>query len=138
MKEPFDIELEGVTYSVFPEEEDIYAIFKEGVEHVKIQRDTESNWLKLDAETETPLFDNDEEVNRIGKAIESYQPDNEEDHSTGDNHFFYEIVDLQFKRGLFFLNAFQALAYLSYLGIVTNGCNYGNGEAARYSSAAKD
>jgi hypothetical protein len=79
MKEPFDIELEGVTYSVFPEEEDIYAIFKEGMEHVKIQKDTESNWLKLDPETETPLFVNDDEVNRIGKAIESYQPENEED-----------------------------------------------------------
>ena len=39
MQEPFDIELKGIIYSVFPEEEDTYTIFKEGVEYVKIQKD---------------------------------------------------------------------------------------------------
>ena len=73
MNEPFDLEINGITYSVFPEGEDIYAIFKEGVEHVKIQKDTEAHWLKLDPETEMPLFDNDEEVNTIGKEIANYK-----------------------------------------------------------------
>jgi len=41
MKEPFDIEIEDVVYSVFPEEEDTYVIFKEGVEYVQIIKDTE-------------------------------------------------------------------------------------------------
>ncbi len=73
MNEPFDVEINGITYSVFPEGEDIYAIFKEGVEYVKIQKDTEAHWLKLDPETEMPLFDNDEEVNSIGKEIADYK-----------------------------------------------------------------
>lgn len=73
MIEPFDVELNGFTYSVFPEGEDIYAIFKEGVEYIKIQKDTEAHWLKLDPETEMPLFDNDEETNQIGREIEAYK-----------------------------------------------------------------
>jgi hypothetical protein len=73
MTEPFDLEINGITYSVFPEGEDIYSIFKEGVEYVKIQKDTEAHWLKLDPETEMPLFDNDEEVNSIGREIANYK-----------------------------------------------------------------
>lgn len=73
MTEPFDLEINGFTYSVFPEGEDIYAIFKDGVEYVKIQKDTEAHWLKLDPETEMPLFDNDEEVNTVGRGIEAYK-----------------------------------------------------------------
>ena len=73
MNEPFDLEINGITYSVFPEGEDVYAIFKEGVEYVKIQKDTEAHWLKLDPETEMPLFDNDEEVNAIGRGIADYK-----------------------------------------------------------------
>ena len=80
MKEPFDIEINGIIYSVFPEEEDMFTIFKEGVEYVTIQKDTEQHWLKLDPITEMPLFDNDEEVNLIGREIENYkEEDNEED-----------------------------------------------------------
>ncbi|HEY4197112.1 MAG TPA: hypothetical protein VGM63_16335 [Mucilaginibacter sp.] len=73
MNEPFDLEIGGIIYSVFPEGEDIYAIFKEGIEYVKIQKDTEAHWLKLDPETEMPLFDNDEEVNAIGRGIADYK-----------------------------------------------------------------
>lgn len=73
MTEPFDLEINGITYSVFPEGEEIYAIFKEGVEYVKIQKDTETHWLKLDPATEMPLFDNDEEINLIGREIEAYK-----------------------------------------------------------------
>ena len=56
MQQPFDIELGGVIYSVFPEEEDVYTIFKEGEEYIKIQKDTDQHWLKLDEETDLPLF----------------------------------------------------------------------------------
>ena len=76
MQEPFDIELEGITYSVFPEEEDTYTIFKEGVEYMKIQKDTEEHWLKLDDETDLPLFHEDIEVNMIGKEIANYKEEN--------------------------------------------------------------
>lgn len=69
MQEPFDIELNGLIYSVFPEEEEIYTIFKEGAEYVKIQKDEEEHWLKLDPETELPLFTEDDEVNQIGREI---------------------------------------------------------------------
>jgi hypothetical protein len=73
MNEPFDIEINGITYSVFPEGEDIFAIFKEGVDYLRIQKDTEAHWLKLDPNTELPYFDNDAEVNTIGQAIEEYK-----------------------------------------------------------------
>lgn len=71
MKEPFDLELDGLVYSVFPEEEDTYTIFKDGVEYVKIQKDEES-WIKLDEETDLPIFTEDAEVNKIGRAISAY------------------------------------------------------------------
>ena len=69
MQEPFDITIGQVVYSVFPEEDDTYTIFREGAEYVKIQKDDHDQWLKLDPETELPLFTEDEEVNRIGKEI---------------------------------------------------------------------
>lgn len=69
MKEPFDIELFGITYSIFPEEKDTYTIFKEGIEYIQIQKDSERLWLKLDPQTGIPLFGLDEEVNNIGRAI---------------------------------------------------------------------
>ena len=73
MQEPFDLEILGTTYSVFPEEEDIYTIFKEGVEYLKIQKDTNDYWLKLDEHTELPVFTENEEVNTIGRAIAEHQ-----------------------------------------------------------------
>jgi hypothetical protein len=69
MKEPFDITVGGIIYSVFPEEDETFTVFKEGVEYVKIQKDTEGVWLKLDPESELPLFEEDEEVNQIGQQI---------------------------------------------------------------------
>jgi hypothetical protein len=72
MQEPFDIEVGEVEYAVFPEENDTYTIFKDGVEYVKIQKDTEQLWLKLDSETDLPLFSEDEEVRLIGQQISAY------------------------------------------------------------------
>jgi hypothetical protein len=74
MHEPFDISLGGTIYSVFPEEDNIYTIFKEGMEYVKIQKD-EERWLKLDPLTEMPRFEDDEEVNRIGAEINLSKPE---------------------------------------------------------------
>ena len=68
MQEPFDITLGNTIYSVFPEEDNIYTIFKEGVEYVKIQKD-EEGWLKLDPQTELPRFEQDDEVSRLGAEI---------------------------------------------------------------------
>ena len=68
MQEPFDISLGNTTYSVFPEEDNIYTIFKEGVEYLKMQKD-EDQWLKLDPLTELPRFEEDKEVNLIGAEI---------------------------------------------------------------------
>lgn len=69
MKEPFDIAYKGIDYAVFPEEDDIYTIFKDGKEYIKIQKDSENSWIKLDPETELPRFEADEEVNALGKEI---------------------------------------------------------------------
>lgn len=79
MQEPFDIEFGNVVYAVFPEEDNIYTIFKDGVEYIKIQKDTEEQWLQLDPETETPLFGENAEANQLGKAILAYVPEVEED-----------------------------------------------------------
>ncbi|AOM76560.1 hypothetical protein BFS30_04950 [Pedobacter steynii] len=79
MQEPFDIQIENISYAVFPEGNDTYVIFKEGKEYTHIQKDTDLQWLKLDPETALPLFEVDEEINNIGKAILAYQPEEEED-----------------------------------------------------------
>ncbi|MEJ5053089.1 hypothetical protein [Sphingobacterium sp. MYb382] len=68
-KEPFDIEIGATVYSVFPEEEEVFMVFKDGLEYVKIIKDTDKLWLKLDPETELPLFGMDEEINLIGQKI---------------------------------------------------------------------
>ena len=69
MQEPFDIEIENIVYSVFPDEKDTYTIFKDGQEYVQIIKDTDTSWLKLSPETGLPLFGMDEEVNLIGAEI---------------------------------------------------------------------
>lgn len=68
-EEPFDVEIGDIVYAVFPEEKDVYLVFKDGVEYVKIIKDTDTNWLKLNPETDLPMFGMDEEVNAIGDAI---------------------------------------------------------------------
>lgn len=83
MQEPFDITIGTIDYAVFPEGNDTYVIYKDGKEYVQIQKDTEEQWLKLDDETALPLFEYNEEINSIGKAIVAYvpepEPDEEED-----------------------------------------------------------
>ncbi|MGV6944719.1 hypothetical protein [Sphingobacterium kyonggiense] len=69
LQEPFDIELNGITYSVFPDEKDTYTVFKDGQEYVQIIKDTETTWLKLNPETGLPMFGMDEEINLIGSEI---------------------------------------------------------------------
>jgi len=68
-KEPFDIEWNGIDYAVFPEEENVYTIFKDGQEYIKIIKDTENSWMRLDSETELPRFEADDEINALGKLI---------------------------------------------------------------------
>jgi len=79
MQEPFDIEIGPINYSVFPEGNDSYTIFKDGKEYIQIQKDTSSIWLKMDYKTELPIFEEDEEVNAIGQAIENYVPEPEDE-----------------------------------------------------------
>ena len=79
MQEPFDIEIGQTHYAVFPEGNDTYIIYKDGKEYMQILKDTASIWLKMDEKTELPIFDEDVEVNEIGKAIEAYVPEPEDD-----------------------------------------------------------
>ena len=78
MQQPFDITIENIDYAVFPEGNDTYVIFKDGVEYVHIQKDTDLQWIKLDPETDTPLFDTSDEINLIGKEILAHVPEEEE------------------------------------------------------------
>ncbi len=84
MQEPFDITIGTTEYAVFPEGNDTYVVFKEGKEYVQIQKDTEEQWLKLDTETALPLFEADEEINAIGRAIVSYVPEEDEEETDDD------------------------------------------------------
>lgn len=79
LQEPFDVLVGGVVYSVFPEEDNVYTIFKAGTEFGKIEKDTDNVWLLLDPETDTPLFDNNTEVDAIGQAITNYVPEEDDD-----------------------------------------------------------
>lgn len=79
--EPFDITVGSIHYAVFPEGNETYTIFKGGTEYVQLQKDTSNIWLKLDYQTEMPIFEENEEFNQIGQQIEAYKalPQNEED-----------------------------------------------------------
>jgi hypothetical protein len=79
MQEPFDITIGEIDYAIFPEGNDTYVVFKDGKEYVQIQKDTESQWLKLDPETALPLFEEDEEINAIGREILAYVPEVEDE-----------------------------------------------------------
>ncbi|MCX2478541.1 hypothetical protein OQY15_05525 [Pedobacter sp. MC2016-15] len=79
MQEPFDITIGEIDYAIFPEGNDTYVVFKDGKEYVQIQKDTESQWLKLDPETALPLFEEDEEINAIGGEILAYVPEVEDE-----------------------------------------------------------
>ncbi len=72
IQEPFDVEIAGIIYAIFPEEEDTYTIFKEGQEYIQIIKDTETSWLKLSPETGLPMFGMDEEINRLGAEIQKF------------------------------------------------------------------
>ncbi|TDQ09516.1 hypothetical protein [Pedobacter metabolipauper] len=78
MQQPFDISIGNIDYAVFPEGNDVYVIFKEGKEYLSIQKDTDLQWIKLDPETGTPVFETDEEINAIGREILAYVPEEEE------------------------------------------------------------
>jgi hypothetical protein len=84
MLQPFDIIVSNTHYAVFPEGEDIFTIYKEGKEYMQIQKDSESQWLKLDDETALPLFEPNEEVNLIGKEISEYKEEEDEDDESED------------------------------------------------------
>ena len=79
MQDPFDILVNGIVYSIFPEENNIYTIFKAGTEFGKIEKDTDNVWLMLNPETDTPMFDNNPEVDAIGQAISNYVPEEEDE-----------------------------------------------------------
>ncbi|MFA6277407.1 MAG: hypothetical protein WC622_11695 [Pedobacter sp.] len=81
MQQPFDLEIGNINYAIFPEGNDIYVVFKDGKEYAQIQKDDAEQWIKFDKETALPLFEYDEEVNQIGKLINAYllNPENEDD-----------------------------------------------------------
>ena len=84
MQQPFDLVIGNIDYAVFPEGNDTYVIFKNGKEYASIQKDTELQWLRLDPETTLPVFEKDDEINRIGQAIVAYVPDEDDDEDLDD------------------------------------------------------
>jgi len=84
MQEPFDIQIAAIDYAVFPEGNDIYVIYKDGKEYAHIQKDTDTQWIKLDPETATPLFETSDEINAIGQAILSHVPEEDPEEEEND------------------------------------------------------
>ena len=84
MQQPFDITIRNIDYAIFPEGEGIYTIFKDGTEYMQIQKDAETQWLKLDMETALPLFEEDHEVDEIGAQILAHVPEEEDEEETYD------------------------------------------------------
>jgi hypothetical protein len=84
MQQPFDINVGDTHYAVFPEGEEIFTIFKDGKEYMQIQKDAETQWLMLDPETAIPLFEPNEEVNRIGKEILEHKEEEEDEEEAED------------------------------------------------------
>lgn len=79
MQQPFDLEIGDINYAVFPEGNHTYVIYKNGKEYIQIQKDEAEQWIKFDKETALPVFDYDEEINQLGKLIEAYKEDPEEE-----------------------------------------------------------
>jgi len=77
--QPFDLEYNNTNYAIFPEGNETYTIYKEGKEYLQIQNDDGEQWIKFDNETGTPVFEPDEEVNALGKLIEWYKENPEEE-----------------------------------------------------------
>lgn len=82
--QPFDLELNQISYAVFPEGNETYTIYKEGKEYLQIQKDEGEQWIKFDEETGTHVFDYDDEVNQLGKLIEYYKENPEEEEADED------------------------------------------------------
>jgi hypothetical protein len=51
---------------------------------MQIQKDAETQWLKLDMETALPLFEEDHEVDEIGAQILAHVPEEEDEEETYD------------------------------------------------------
>jgi hypothetical protein len=79
MQQPFDIEIGDINYAVFPEGNQIYVVYKDGKEFAQIQKDDAAQWIKFDKETALPNFEYDAEINQLGRLIDDYQEEPEED-----------------------------------------------------------
>ncbi len=85
MQQPFDIEIGSISYALFPEGNDTYVVFKDGKEYLQIQKDDAAQWIKFDKVTGLPLFELDEEVNQLGKLIDSYEEEPEDEDEERDS-----------------------------------------------------
>ncbi|HTM97765.1 MAG TPA: hypothetical protein VL088_03435 [Pedobacter sp.] len=79
MQQPFDIAIGSINYALFPEGNDTYVVFKDGKEYLQIQKDDAAQWIKFDKETGIPLFEFDDEVNQLGKLIDAYKENPEDE-----------------------------------------------------------
>lgn len=77
MQEPFDISAGESIYAIFPEENETFTIFKDGKEYLRMQREENKQSIKLDPETDMPVFGEDREVVVIGLEINLFQEENE-------------------------------------------------------------
>ncbi|MDQ7947634.1 MAG: hypothetical protein REI78_06160 [Pedobacter sp.] len=79
MQQPFDLAIGEINYAIFPEGNQTYVVYQDGKEYAQIQKDEAEQWIKFDKETALPNFDYDEEINQLGKLIENYKEEPEEE-----------------------------------------------------------
>lgn len=59
----------GSIYEVIPEDDGIYTIFKDGIEHLQLTHLNRSKWVRIDYKTDLPVIEDNEEVEAIGRVI---------------------------------------------------------------------
>ncbi len=67
--EPFYFKLGTAIYEVIVEEDEVYTIFKNGMEYIQIMRNRNLKWLRIDYKTDLPIIEENEEVDSIGRVI---------------------------------------------------------------------
>lgn len=65
----FYFKANGSIYEVIPEEDDVYTIFKDGIEHLQLIQHSSGKWLRLDYKTDEPIIEENHEVDLIGQII---------------------------------------------------------------------
>ena len=72
MDESFFIKVNGIIYEIIPEEEGTFTIFKDDAEYMKMLRNKNKKWMRIDYKTDEPILEENKEVEDVGRLIDRY------------------------------------------------------------------